>query len=252
MTHGNFGFLAGAALALLLGAASVALLDTPAASAQSGVPQGTTTTYAVLAASAVTSMGASVVNGDLGISPATALTGFPPGVITGATHSGDPVAAQARTGGVKTPPTPTPTPTATPTPTPTPTFSCGLKVTGGGEIPVPDPDSNIELSIGTGLATFDFNSQPEKGCTDGAAKGHFDYVNHVTGLHVKGKVTNSQLIAPNTVQFTGECGAGCTFTVMLKDNGETETSDTFGLTVTGTKNEVRSPRPISSGNIQFH
>ena len=94
MTHGNFGFLAGAALALLLGAASVALLDTPAASAQSGVPQGTTTTYAVLAASAVTSRGSSVVNGDLGISPATALTGFPPGVITGATHSGDPDAAQ--------------------------------------------------------------------------------------------------------------------------------------------------------------
>jgi hypothetical protein len=238
------------ALALLLGAASVSLLHAPAASAQSGVPKGTTTTYAVLAASAVASTGLGGVNGDLGVGPGTALTAFPPGVTTGATHLGDPVAAQAQAGGVKIPPTPAPT--ATPAPTPTPTFSCGLKVTGGGQIPVPDPDSNIELSIGTGRATFGFNSQPKKGCTDGAAKGHIDYVNHLTGLHISGKVTNSQLIAPNTVQFAGECGAGCTFTVTLQDNGEPDTPDTFGLAVTGTKNEVRSPRPISRGNLLFH
>lgn len=198
MTHRNYRLLAGAALALLLGAASVSLLNPPPASARLG----------------------------------------------------DPVTAQAQAGGVKIPPTPTPTPA--PTPTPTPTISCGPKVTGGGQIPVPDPDSNIEISVGAGRATFGFNSQPEKGCTDGAAKGHFDYVNHITGLHINGKVTNSQLIAPNTVQFSGECGTGCAFTVMLKDDGESDTPDTFGLTVTGTKNEVRSPRPISRGNIQFH
>ncbi len=96
MSHKYFRLLAGMALAILLGAASVPLLYTPRTSAQSGVPQGTTTTYAVLAASAVTSTGLSVVNGDLGVSPGTALTGFPPGVITGATHLGDPVAAQAQ------------------------------------------------------------------------------------------------------------------------------------------------------------
>jgi hypothetical protein len=96
MTHRNFRFLAGVALALLLGAASVPPLHMPTTSAQSGVPRGTTTTYAVLAATAVTSSGLSVVNGDLGISPGAALTGFPPGVITGAQHLGDPVAAQAQ------------------------------------------------------------------------------------------------------------------------------------------------------------
>jgi hypothetical protein len=401
MTHKYFTFAAGLALAILLGAASFLPL-VPATSAQSsGVPRGTTTTFAILAGQAVTSTGLSVVNGDLGISPGTALTGFPPGQITGATHLGDPVAAQAladaqveyayldglpcttnlsgvdlggktllpgvycfdssaqltgtlildaqgscdslfvfQTGSTLTtsvaseiivinnpcsancrgggnvffqvgssatigtgsqfvgnivantsvtlnfnasvsgsvfgligavtldsnqvsacganvpPPTPTPTPnpspTATPTPTPTPTITCAPKVTGGGQIPVPDPDSSNQLATGTGRATFGFNSQPEKGCTDGAAKGHFNYVNHVTGQHVNGKVLNSVLIAPNTVQFSGECGTGCTFTVTVQDNGEPGTLDMFGLDVTGTKNEHRSLRVISRGNIQFH
>jgi hypothetical protein len=141
---------------------------------------------------------------------------------------------------------------ATPTPTPTPTVTCAPKLTGGGQIPIPNPDSTQPLATGTGRATFGFNSQPEKDCTDGGAKGHFNYVNHVSGLHVDGKVLNSQLIAPNTVRFSGECGAGCTFTVTVQDNGEPGTLDTFGLTVTGTKNEVRSLRVISRGNIQFH
>src|SRR6185295_15574264 len=96
MTHKYFRIFAGVALAILLGAACVPLLYTPTTSAQSAVPRGTTTTFAILAGQAVTSTGLSVVNGDLGISPGTALTGFPPGVITGATHLGDPVAAQAQ------------------------------------------------------------------------------------------------------------------------------------------------------------
>jgi hypothetical protein len=150
------------------------------------------------------------------------------------------------------PPPPTPTPTPGATPTPTPTILCGPKVTGGGQIPVPDPDSTNQVATGTGRATFGFNVHPEKECTDGAAKGHFNYVNHVTGLHVNGTVLNSQLVAPNMVRFTGECGTGCTFTVIVQDNGEPGTLDTFGLAVTGTKNETRSLRIISRGNIQFH
>jgi hypothetical protein len=71
-------------------------------------------------------------------------------------------------------PTPNPSPTATPTPTPTPTITCGPKVTGGGQIPVPDPDSSDQFVTGTGRATFGFNSQPDKDCTDGGAKGHFN------------------------------------------------------------------------------
>jgi Ice-binding-like len=386
MTHKYFRFLASVALAILLGGASVPFLYAPATSAQSGVPRGTTTTFAVLAATAVTSTGLTVINGDLGISPGTALTGFPPGVINGETHVGDTVAAEAQAdahveynylaglpcgtnlsgvdlgGQILTPGVYCFDSSAQLTGTlildaqgscdslfvfqtgSTLTTSvassvivinnpcstscsggsnvfwqvgssatigtgsqfignilanisatlnmgasvagsvfaltgavtmdtnnisacgtvvteppgggdggpCGPKVTGGGQIPVPNPDSNNQFATGLGRASFGFNSQPERGCTDGAAKGHFNYVNHVTGLHVDGKVLNSQLIAPNTVRFTGECGTGCTFTVTVQDNGEPGILDTFGLSVTGTKNEVRSQRIISRGNIQFH
>ena len=59
---------------------------------------GTTTSFAVLAASAITNTGATTVNGDVGISPdgASSVTGFPPGVINGAPHYADGVAVQAK------------------------------------------------------------------------------------------------------------------------------------------------------------
>jgi Ice-binding-like len=123
-----------------------------------------------------------------------------------------------------------------------------IKVTGGGQIPVPDPGS-------TGRATFGFNAQPDK---SGGAKGNFNYVNHVTGLHVNGAVTSIQVIAvnpdgsPKTVQFSGTCGGTCSFSVTVEDHGEPGTFDQFGITVTGGPSEVRSQRVISNGNIQFH
>ncbi|HXU76956.1 MAG TPA: ice-binding family protein [Methylomirabilota bacterium] len=52
--------------------------------------------FAVLAGSTVTSVGATTVNGDLGVSPGTAVTGFPPGLVNGTTHAGDAAAAQAQ------------------------------------------------------------------------------------------------------------------------------------------------------------
>jgi hypothetical protein len=51
--------------------------------------------FAVLAGSTVTNTGATTVNGDLGVSPGTALAGFPPGNVVGTKHLGDPTAAQA-------------------------------------------------------------------------------------------------------------------------------------------------------------
>src|SRR6185436_8262898 len=57
---------------------------------------GTAATFAVLAGSTVTSSGATTVNGDLGVSPGTAVTGFPPGLVNGTTHAGDAAAAQAQ------------------------------------------------------------------------------------------------------------------------------------------------------------
>ncbi|EXJ88226.1 hypothetical protein A1O1_05156 [Capronia coronata CBS 617.96] len=60
------------------------------------VDLGTAAQFAVLGASAVTNTGASVLNGDLGIYPGTALSGFPPGVVNGDTHNADAVAQTAQ------------------------------------------------------------------------------------------------------------------------------------------------------------
>src|SRR5512133_428353 len=60
------------------------------------VPLGTAGSYAVLAGSTVTNTGASVINGDLGLSPGTAVTGFPPGLVHGTTHVADAAALQAQ------------------------------------------------------------------------------------------------------------------------------------------------------------
>ncbi|EXJ81464.1 hypothetical protein A1O3_07756 [Capronia epimyces CBS 606.96] len=49
---------------------------------------GTAAGFAVLGASTVTNSDPSVLNGDLGVFPGTAITGFPPGVVNGATYTG--------------------------------------------------------------------------------------------------------------------------------------------------------------------
>jgi hypothetical protein len=69
------------------------------AMAQTAPPLGQAGGFAVLGASAVTNTGPTVITGDLGIWPNTAssITGFPPGIVNGATHPGDAVAQQAQT-----------------------------------------------------------------------------------------------------------------------------------------------------------
>ncbi len=63
---------------------------------QAQVVLATAGSFAVLAGSTVTSSGATTVNGDLGVSPGTAVTGFPPGLVNGTIHAGDGSAAQAQ------------------------------------------------------------------------------------------------------------------------------------------------------------
>ncbi len=60
-------------------------------------PLGTGQGFAILAGSAVTNTGSSVITGSLGVSPGAAVSGFPPGiVIGGTTHAADAEALQAQ------------------------------------------------------------------------------------------------------------------------------------------------------------
>src|SRR5260221_9792013 len=70
------------------------LLPHDATAVQAPVPLGAATTFGVLASSTVTSTGDTTVNGDLGVSPGTAVTGTLK--VTGMIHAGDPTAAQAQ------------------------------------------------------------------------------------------------------------------------------------------------------------
>lgn len=61
------------------------------------VSLGTADNFAILAGSAITNIGSSVVNGDLGLSPGTSVTGFPPATLNGTQHVSDTLAIQAKT-----------------------------------------------------------------------------------------------------------------------------------------------------------
>ena len=84
---------------VLAAGAALLLLFAADASAQSPAPValGAAGPFAVLGAATVTSAGVSTLTGDLGVSPGTAITGFPPGVVHGSAEAGTAAAARAHT-----------------------------------------------------------------------------------------------------------------------------------------------------------
>ena len=83
-----------------MGFAALLLLAQPdsALAIATAPPLGTAQTFGVLAGSTVTNTGNTIIRGDLGLSPGTAVTGFPPGIVVppGTTHVTDAVALGAQ------------------------------------------------------------------------------------------------------------------------------------------------------------
>lgn len=79
-------------------AALLLLAQTDSALAATAPSLGTAESFAVLGGSTVTNTGNSIIRGDLGLSPGTAVTGFPPGIVVppGTTHITDAVALGAQ------------------------------------------------------------------------------------------------------------------------------------------------------------
>ncbi|MFI6509649.1 ice-binding family protein [Streptosporangium sp. NPDC050855] len=73
----------------------------PAGRSDASAPQppvtlGTAGSFAVLAGNSVVNTGATVVTGDLGVTPGVTVTGFPPGSVAGTIHVDDPAAVRAQ------------------------------------------------------------------------------------------------------------------------------------------------------------
>ena len=87
-------------IAIALGL-TITLGASEASAAQAPLDLGTAASFAVLAGSTVTNTGPSVINGNVGVSPGSAITGIKPpasepGTVNGTVHSADTVAATAQ------------------------------------------------------------------------------------------------------------------------------------------------------------
>jgi hypothetical protein len=125
------------------------------------------------------------------------------------------------------------------------------KVTGGGQIIVEN-----------GTATFGFNARRvvEEG-TEPVVRGHLNYVNHVTGVHLNCEVESGGLITPagqepGSASFGGyECTPNSTysdFVFTVFDNGEPGRTDVFTIIYNHNAITDGDGSPLRSGNIQIH
>ena len=118
-------------------------------------------------------------------------------------------------------------------------------MTGGGQL---DPIGACPK------ASFGGNASGQPG---GTAKGHFNYVNHCTGVHVNGPVTAILLVDPvtQTMTFEVQDDADCTAIVTWRDGGEPGTNDTIDVKFSGADcppDQTTTAVQLDRGNIQWH
>jgi hypothetical protein len=78
--------------------AAVGARSSSRACGQAGIPLGAAGNFRVLAGSTITNTGNTVVKGNIGVSPGSAVTGFPPGKVTGSKDIADTAAANGQHG----------------------------------------------------------------------------------------------------------------------------------------------------------
>jgi len=93
---GGTALVFAAGIALTLAISSMTTGTAANAAGPTTVNLGAADSFAVLAGSAVTSTGATVIAGDLGVHPGSSVTGFPPGQVVGQVHTADAIALSAK------------------------------------------------------------------------------------------------------------------------------------------------------------
>jgi hypothetical protein len=135
-------------------------------------------------------------------------------------------------------------------------------LTGGGTMDATavaplavDPDLEAWASDG-GKSNFGFVVY--KKWATGPVQGQFNYLNKVTGEHIKSVMINTFEIIGNTAKFSGTCkNKGqlgvevlCTFDVTVQDNGNPgKDKDTFQISGFGVTPNAGT---LNGGNIKIH
>jgi ice-binding like protein len=96
-TSSSVGALATSTGVGAAGATGPAIVSSGSACGEAKISLGSAGNFEVLAGTTVTNTGATVVHGNLGVSPGSAVTGFPPGKVTGTIDKANTAAANAQT-----------------------------------------------------------------------------------------------------------------------------------------------------------
>ena len=116
--------------------------------------------------------------------------------------------------------------------------ACSDRVTGGGYI-----------EVGHGKANFGVTG----GIRKGAFRGHLTYIDHNTGMKVKGtRVTGYMEVDATTRFIQGTAtinGVAGSYAVVVSDNGEPGRNDSFSITLS---DGYTASGKLAGGNIQLH